>query len=182
MKIHKTTSHVRHLWLKRPFSSHLYHTWLIERGSLTARLQKRYQDFSVKSLMVCYAKPSPEEANILRLASGENALIREVLLYGNGQPVIFAHSVIPRHSLRGEWCGLGNLGNKPLGATLFANPKVRRTPLSYKKLSYNHSLYQHAVKHLKQKPTYLWARRSVFSLSCANITVTEVFLPHIMTL
>jgi chorismate--pyruvate lyase len=88
--------------------------------------------------------------------------------------------VLPRASLRGAWNGLGRLGNKPLGATLFANPKVKRTPLSYKKLTSNHALYQHAVQHLTDKPSYLWARRSIFSLSCANIMVTEVFLPQLL--
>ncbi|MDD2833203.1 MAG: chorismate lyase [Methylotenera sp.] len=179
MKVHKTSLHPRYKWLEVPFSSFLYHTWLIERGSLTARLQKRYRDFSVQSLVVRYAKPSQEELDILYLRSGDIALNREVVLYGGGKPVVFAHSVLPLRSLRGDWRGLGRLGNKPLGATLFANPKVKRTPLSYKKLTANHALYRQAVKHLHHKPIYLWARRSVFSLNCAKIMVTEVFLPYI---
>jgi len=102
------------------------------------------------------------------------------LLYGGQRPVVFAHSILPRKSLRGVWHGLGKLGNKPLGATLFANPRVKRTTLSYKKLSPNHTLYHHAVKYLTTKPASLWARRSVFSLNCATIMVTEVFLPNIL--
>ncbi|PKO46553.1 MAG: chorismate--pyruvate lyase [Betaproteobacteria bacterium HGW-Betaproteobacteria-22] len=179
MKIHKVSLHSRDQWLESPFSSSFYHSWLIERGSLTARLQKRYRDFLLQSLVIRYAKPSREEVNILRMRAGDVALNREVVLYGNGQPVVFAHSVLPRNSLRSAWRGLGKLGNRPLGATLFANHKVKRTPLSYKKLSANHALYRHAAKHLKHKPTYLWARRSVFSLNCANIMVTEVFLPNL---
>ncbi len=117
---------------------------------------------------------------MLHLAAKANALIREVLLCGEGrQPLVFAHSVLPRRSLRGAWRSLDRLGNKPLGAVLFANPKVKRAVLSYKKLSVNHVLYQTAARHLSSKPAYLWARRSVFSLNCANIMVTEVFLPNI---
>ena len=101
---------------------------------------------------------------------------------GDNQPVVFAHSVLPRTSLRGAWNGLGRLGNQLLGATLFANPKVKRTPLSYKKLTPNHALYKHAAQHLTQKPSYLWARRSIFSLNCANIMVTEVFLPQLLAI
>lgn len=160
--------------------SHLYRTWLIEKGSLTARLQQRYQHFSVKPLIVKYAKPTLDEAGLLHMTANDAALIREVFLIGNGQPVVFAHSVLPRNSLRGEWRGLGKLGNKPLGATLFANLEVKRTPLSYKKLSPNHALYQSAVNGLIDKPAFLWARRSVFNLNCANIMVTEVFLPHLV--
>jgi len=88
---------------------------------------------------------------------------------------VFAHSVLPHKSLRGRWLALSRLGNKPLGATLFANPRVKRTALSYKKLSRHHALYKHAAKGLNDKPPYLWARRSVFSLNCANIMLTEVF-------
>lgn len=98
----------------------------------------------------------------------------------NKQAVVFAHSVLPRNSLRGRWLGLSRLGSKPLGATLFANPQVTRTPLAYKKLSPHHALYLHAAKHLADKPAYLWARRSVFGLNCANIMVTEVFLPQLL--
>lgn len=181
VKIHKHSSQARYPWLKKPFSSHLYDAWLIGKGSLTARLQQRYLNFAVKPVAMKYAKPMQDEAVLLHLASYKNALIREVLLMGNNQPVVFAHSVLPRASLRGAWRGLGRLGNKPLGATLFANLKVKRTPLSYKKLSPNHALYKQAMLYLEQTPSYLWARRSIFSLNCANIMVTEVFLPHIVT-
>jgi chorismate lyase len=167
-----------------------YQPWLIGTGSLTARLQRRYVRFAVKPVAVKYAKPIQDEAALLHLPAYKAALIREVLLIGNNQPVVFAHSVLPRASLRGAWNGLGRLGTKPLGAALFANPVVKRTPLSYKKLSKNHVLYGRAVKHLQnqllntqqlvQNPTYLWARRSIFSLNCANILVTEVFLPHLL--
>jgi len=176
---HQPFNH-RARWLHKTFLTDTLGSWLIETGSLTARLQRSYDYFSVMPVMVKYAKPTQEEAVLLFQPTYKAALIREVLLMGNHQPVVFAHSVLPRTSLRGPWNGLGRLGNKPLGATLFANPKVKRTPLSYKKLTPNHLLYQHATQHLTQKPSYLWARRSIFSLNCANIMVTEVFLPQLL--
>ena len=154
--------------------------WLIDSGSLTTRLQQRYIKFAVKPVVVKYAKPIADESALLHFPAHKTALIREVLLMGNNQPVVFAHSVLPRESLRGAWNGLGRLGNKPLGATLFANPVVKRTPLSYKKLSPHHKLFQHATAHLTIKPTHLWARRSIFSLNRARILVTEVFLPQLL--
>ena len=155
-------------------------SWLIDTGSLTARLQLRYKHFAVQPVAVKYAKPIQDESALLCLPTLKTALIREVLLMGNHQPVVFAHSVLPRNSLRGSWNSLGRLGNKPLGATLFANPKVKRTPLSYKKLSPHHKIFQHATAHLTIKPTHLWARRSIFSLNCARILVTEIFLPELL--
>ena len=157
-----------------------YQPWLIDAGSLTARLQQRYTKFAVKPVAVKYAKPLQDEAALLHLPAYKAALIREVLLIGNNQPVVFAHSVLPRASLRGAWNGLGRLGNKPLGATLFANPKVKRTPLEYKKLPRHHPISMRVAEHMQTSPKALWARRSVFNLNCARILVTEVFLPQLL--
>lgn len=119
---------------------------------------------------------------LLGMRPHERALLREVCLNCDGRPVVFAHSVLPRRSLRGPWQSLGRLGNKPLGAALFANPAVIRTPLSFRKLMPGHPLYLRAASLLEMKPHCLWARRSVFMLECAAILVTEVFLPGVQVL
>jgi chorismate lyase len=179
VRIHPHYIQQRTNWLRKPFLTLAYRSWLIGESSLTARLQSAYADFSVQPTSLKFTKPMQDEATLLRLKPQQKTLVREVLLMGDNQAVVFAHSVLPLASLRGTWRGLGRLGNKPLGAALFKNPRVIRTPLSYKKLSRNHVLYQKAVKHLPIFPTYMWARRSIFSLNCANILVTEVFLPNI---
>jgi chorismate--pyruvate lyase len=170
----------REIWLNKPMLVNQLRPWLIDKGSLTARLQKQYLNFSVKPVTLKYSKPIQDEAKLLLQPSYKTALVREVLLLGDDHAVVFAHSVLPRSSLRGEWNGLGRLGSKPLGATLFANTKVKRTPLSYKKLSPNHTLYKLVAQHLNLPPGCLWARRSIFNLNCANIMVTEVFLPQLL--
>ena len=167
-------------WLKKPISAQQTQPWLIDNGSLTARLQQQFADFSVKKVSLQYTKSLRDEAKLLALKPHQYALIREVLLMGNNQPVVFAHSVLPRCALRGAWNKLGKLGNKPLGATLFANPKVKRTPLEYKKLPRHHPISIRVAEHMQILPKQLWARRSVFSLNCAKILVTEVFLPNLL--
>ncbi len=168
-------------WLKNPMQSGKYHHWLIDKGSLTARLKKKYADFLVQPVQVMSAKAFLDEASLLKMPVRQKALIREVMLMGNQQALVFAHSVLPASSLRGPWAGLRRLGSQPLGASLFANPQVKRTPLTYKKLSPQHLLYQHATQTMQVKPLYLWARRSVFSLHDARIMVTEVFLPQLLS-
>jgi chorismate--pyruvate lyase len=185
VKIQQNLSKTRQRWLYKPIQAYKLQLWLIDNGSLTARLQQRFSKFAVEPIAVKFAKPIQDEAFLLSQSNYKTALIREVLLMGDNQPVVFAHSVLPRASLRGAWNGLGRLGNKPLGATLFANRKVKRTPLSFKKLPPTHELYQHASRYLTQmpavkKPSYLWGRRSIFSLNRANIMVTEVFLPQLL--
>lgn len=167
-------------WLKNPLLSHFYRPWLVNQGSLTQRLQQRYSDFLVSPVSLRVAKPSQEEAQLLGCAMHQQALIREVILMGNGQPVVFAHSVLPQKSLSGAWQKLSGLGNQPLGATLFANPKVKRTVLSYKKLAAHHPIYGQISRYITNPPPALWSRRSVFQLKHARILVMEVFLPAVL--
>lgn len=157
-----------------------YRKWLIDDGSLTARLKVRYADFTVRPVLLKNAKAFTDESALLDLKASQHALLREVLLMGNNQPVVFAHSVLPRTSLRGAWYGLGKLGNKPLGAALFTNAKVKRTRLTYKKLPRHHPISMRLAEHVPNMPKVLWARRSVFQLNCARILVTEVFLAQLL--
>lgn len=179
MKINFKSIAAKEIWLKKPVSAGDYHRWLIDSGSLTYRLQKRHSNFQVQPISMQYAKLFNDEKKLLSFKSVQKALIRRVVLASNLEPVVFAHSVIPRNSLRGEWYNLNHLGSEPLGAALFTNPKVKRTSLAFKKLSRSHPLYQEAIKHARKPASYLWARRSIFSLNCAKILVTEVFLPSI---
>jgi chorismate lyase len=167
-------------WLSKPLNSGSLHCWLIDNGSLTARLKARYTNFVVQPVLLKNAKAFTDESALLGLKASQHALIREVMLMGNNQPVVFAHSVLPRTSLRGAWRKLGKLGKKPLGAALFGNKKVKRTPLEYKKLPRHHPISMRAAEHMHSSPKQLWARRSVFSLNCARILVTEVFLPKLL--
>jgi chorismate lyase len=180
VKIQQIRSHRRQQWLRKPMLSGAYRKWLIDNGSLTARLKARYNNFAVRPVLLKNAKAFTDESALLGLKASQHALIREVLLMGNNQPVVFAHSVLPKTSLRGPWNGLGRLGNKPLGATLFANPKVKRMPLAFKKLPRQHPISMGVAEHMQRSPKALWARRSTFSLGCAKILVTEVFLPHLL--
>jgi chorismate lyase len=180
VKIQKNLSQSRQCWLKKPMLCGAYRKWLIDDGSLTARLKARYADFAVRPVLLKNAKAFTDESALLGLKANQHALIREVLLMGNNQPVVFAHSVLPRASLRGAWKRFGKLGNKPLGAALFANSKVKRTPLEYKNLSACSPISMRVAEHLKTPPKALWARRSIFSLNCAKILVTEVFLEELL--
>lgn len=176
---------IRHMpsskWLTKPLNSGRYRTWLLENGSLTRRLQLASRSFSVKPLQSSN-RLLPEEARLLGLKPQRKALVREVFLCCNGQPAVFAHSVLPCESLQGEWQGLARLGSKPLGAALFSDPKVKRTPLEFNKLSANHALYKVAQQHLGSITEQLWARRSVFFLGASMILVTEIFLPQVLEL
>ena len=116
------------------------------------------------------------------MREGQCALRREVVLYCNQRPVVFASSILPLASLQGAWSHLGRLGSQPLGEALFADTGVLRMSLTYRKLHPHHELYQKAVDGLSQPPHFLWARRSRFMRQSLPILVTEVFLPEILRL
>lgn len=152
---------------------------LSDRGSLTRRLKTQYADFSVSPVARGLASPFPEESRALHLPPKMLAYVRDVLLIGDGHIRVFAHSVLPRSSLRGSWNGITRLGTRPLGEALFANPRIQRHGLTIRRLDARHPLYRAARRHVGLTRPYLWARRSVFCLAGRPLLVTEVFLPAI---
>ena len=182
MKILAHAHTARAHWLKTPVASGAYRHWLIDRGSLTRQLQLRCADFRVRPVRLCRARPQIDEARLLATALRSRILRREVQLHCDGAAVVFAQSILPHRSLHGGWRGLVNLGSRSLGSELFADPRVVRTQLEYRKLTRQHVLYHRATEQMKSPPPALWARRSMFRLHGAAIMVTEVFLPQVLDL
>lgn len=165
-------------WQAKVITTSILRPWLQERGSLTAKLKRQYADFSVQLYHEAWSKPHIDERQLLLLSADTQAWVREVWLMGDGKPRVFAHSVIARKDLRGSWYGLRKMGRLPLGAALFANPRVKRGALHFRKLSSAHPLHQTVAKHVTLKANQpLWARRSLFCLQRHHLLVTEVFLP-----
>ena len=156
--------------------------WLADQGSLTERISQRCADFNVDQVSLRMRPALPDERTITGLAAKERAWLRDVYLRCGTRPVIFAHSVLPTASLFGYWSHLTRLGNRSLGALLFADPLVRRSPLQFRRLDGRHFLYRRAIRDLLRPPLYLWARRSLLMSVRRRILVTEVFLPDLFEL
>lgn len=169
-------------WHDHLISNTPYRHWLQVPGSLTHALMSRCPAFNVVRLHQAAAPAHADEEDLLQLPPGRLAVVREVLLRCGESPLVFAHSVIPREGLRGPWVGLSSLGNKPLGAALFTNPRIQRHALEYKRLDRRHPLYRKASLHLDAPPATLWSRRCRFTLQGHSILVSEVFLPATLRL
>lgn len=165
-----------------PVTAAGYAHWLRDHGSLTLRIQQRSAAFSVRNVRNCLATAAHDEIALLGLPPRQKIYTREVFLYADGMPVVFAHSVTAAQHLRGAWQSLQHIGQRPLGALLFSHPLVQRAPLHYQALKPKHPLYRRAAVTLDAPPDKLWARRSLFSLHDAPLLVTEVFLPEILLL
>ena len=171
-------------WRKKPVrnaASLPFVDWLRDRNSLTSRLQARGA-FNLRVLKQGLGMPTLNEAVALGLRRRQIAWIREVALYCDGEPVVFAHTVLP-YRPRGpltRW--LARLGNRSLGALLFSHPGFQRGPLSARRLDRRDPLYRPAREALQlagTAPTTLWARRSSFTFGKQSVLVTEVFSPDL---
>lgn len=148
--------------------------WLDHSGSLTARLLALSQgEFHVEVLHQYLTLPSREEQQALAMPRRARALIREVILYGRNQPWVFARSVLPLSSLSGELRHLRKQRNRPLGAFLFSQRHLVRSPIAVAAFNIDDNDLPATV--VRQSP--LWGRRSIFTLNGKSLLVSEVFLP-----
>ena len=150
------------------------HAWLVDRGSLTARLKIRCPQFRVILLTQRLEPAQPDECRLLGLRPAQKAWVREVLLCNGSTPLVFAHSVLPRNNVRGAWNLFAGLGSGPLGDALFSNPAIARGPLSFKTINPHHSLFHRVARHTPKR--ILQARRSLFVTRHKALLVTEIFL------
>jgi chorismate--pyruvate lyase len=170
------------LWMNQALGAAAYRRWLTQGGSLTRALRAHCADFRVRRARQAVGRPITDEHQPLNIPHGRPALIREVVLYCADQALVFAHTVVPDAKLRGPWRALAKLGDRPLGAALFTDPRIVRFPMSYRHIHRHHPLHRRARDVVGTLPDRLWARRSRFKLEGQAILVTEVFLPEVLTL
>ncbi|MDO7083950.1 chorismate lyase [Pseudocolwellia sp. AS88] len=150
--------------------------WLFATGSLTARLKTHCTEFRVEVLGQEIIACSELEAND-DIAVDEQVLVREVLLYCDNKPQVFARSLLPLKSLTGEEQSLAKLGEQPLGQVLFNHPDLIRKGIEVACFKQSSALFT-LIKQLDLPTTAVWGRRSVFVLNNKPIMVAEVFLPE----
>jgi chorismate--pyruvate lyase len=154
--------------------------WLLDRASLTARLRAACcGQFRVEVREQGWRRPMLDEARTLGQRPEAYAFVREVHLMCDDEPWVFARTVIPAATLKGGRRRLANLGKRPLGAGLFADRSMRRSPVEIARLCAGQPLFARAVAPLDSAPAAIWGRRSVFRLSGAPLLVSEIFLPGI---
>lgn len=164
---------VRTPWISAP--PPLRH-WLLDRGSLTQRLMHASDgDFRVKILSQHMQRPLLSEARALRIPTCQQAIVREVILYGCNKPWVYARSVIPIKTLTGRLRRLRSLDNRPLGALLFNDRSMRRGNIEITGMKASGLIHSNSAHNAKD---YIWGRRSLFFLDQKPLLVSEIFLPE----
>ena len=151
-------------------------SWLLDPDSLTARLKTHCHQFSVELLGQQVEYCQPHEA-VAAIPAGEKVLVREVLLYCDDKPQVFARSLLPMSSLTGAEQALANLGTQSLGQVLFNNPSLERKTIEVATFDLNSSVGKLAGDLQLNVTHSLWGRRSIFVLENKPLMVAEVFLP-----
>lgn len=123
--------------------------WLLSTDSLTQRLVTASSaPLRVQIVYEGLRRPRWDEAQRLNLAPGQLAWVREVLLVSGDTPWVAARSVTPRGSAARR---LRRQGTRPLGAWLFAQGDIVRSPIE---------LSRSRVPFMAEPAR--WGRRSVF--------------------
>ena len=151
--------------------------WLFEVSSLTAKLVDLCgDDFNVRVLSQSWQSMSAEEADAMSVRHVHAALVREVLLCRKDQPLVYARTVIPATTVKGAQRRYANMGNRPLGAMLFADRTMRREEVQVARLPKEHAacLYGDCEQDI-------WGRRSVFRVAGRPLLVSEYFLPALLS-
>lgn len=151
-------------------------SWLLDPNSLTARLKSHCHHFRVELLGQRVELCQASEAVAL-IQAGEQVLVREVLLFCDEKPQVFARSLLPLSSLTGTEQALANLGTQSLGQVLFNNPSLERQSIEVSEFDRNSCVAKLAHDLQLNVASNLWGRRSIFVLENKPLMVAEVFLP-----
>ena len=135
-------------------------SWLNEPGSITSRI-KSFSNFKLKLL-----KDGPGEVDIIEddliISNYEKNNIREVVLYSDEEPLIYAKSIIPVDTIRLGLGILGNLKENPLGDILFSNSEIKKKYMLFAKFESN-------------KRTF-YGRKGIYTVKGYPFSVCEIFL------
>ena len=154
-------------------------TWLLDAGSLTARLRTICgAKFAVRVLSQYWGKPLRSEQRDLGCERGPWSFIREVYLQCDRKPIVFARTVVPATTLNKGQRRLLRLGTKPLGELLFRDRQMERDGIEVTYLMPGDVLFHRALGPAGGA-SGLWGRRCVFRLNGQPLLVNEIFLPNL---
>ncbi|XBS70027.1 chorismate lyase [Acerihabitans sp. KWT182] len=152
-------SSIQWLTVESPQPGPAERDWLMERGSMTRRLEGHCSQVSVRRGREGYVGADEPCDDIALLPASLRFWLREVVLYGDDRPWLAGRMVVPETALTGSECVLTKMGDVPLGRWLFRNGRPARDYI-----------------HLGRAGS-LWARRSCLRLNGKPLLLTELFLP-----
>tara|TARA_X000001036_G_C20635538_1_gene788912 strand:- start:781 stop:1269 length:489 start_codon:yes stop_codon:yes gene_type:complete len=135
-------------------------SWLLEQGPITKRI-KSIAEFRLELIQDELSDATDDEILFLKIDS-EEIRIREVILFGNENPMVFARTIIPNTTIEKGLKELGKIGNKPLGDILFEKDIFSKEDIVF--------------ATFKDKESLFWGRKIKYTVKDQPFSVMEVFL------
>ena len=135
-------------------------SWLNESGSITSRI-KSFSNFRLKLLRDGPGEVNAAEDDLIIKNYKENN-IREVVLFSDEEPFIYAKSILPLETIRLGLDALGNLKENPLGDILFSNPEIKKKYMLFAKFESNKRIF--------------YGRKGIYTVKGYPFSVCEIFL------
>ncbi len=152
--------------------------WLFEQGSLTQKLQQQCTDFRVKLLNKHERNLNSDELLLFGYdMQNIKVQVREVLLYCDDVPWVYAQTLMPLDHIPPAIDKLLSLGEKPLGEVIFNEPGVVRSAIEVAEFAADSHVVELISEVDKVAQHSLWGRRSTFTLDGYSLLVCEVYLP-----
>ena len=148
--------------------------WLLDMKSLSYRIR----NIAKLEIIPVDSRGSNiflNEKKVFDNKKSEHLYLREVLIYADKLPIMYARTVLPSKYLRGFWHKIKKLKNKPLADIVFDRKMIIRSDFKFKKPSINDN-FSRKIKMLNLKKTKILAtRQSTFKNKNEKAVLTEVF-------
>lgn len=134
--------------------------WLLHTDSLTQKLQRQCQRLSVQITAEGWQQRG-KISEFFANTPSEKVWVREVVLYCDGLPCIFAQTLLPEETVEKVAKAVLTLGDTPIGLWLFPQHPQRLN-----------------LEWRQDEKTGLYARRSPLLLKGYPLAIYELFLPQ----
>ena len=151
--------------------------WLLDTKSLSYRIR------SIAKLEIIPVETRGSnifvnEKKVFDNIKSEHLYLREVLIYADRLPIMYARTILPSKYLRGFWHKIRSLNNKPLADIVFER-MIIRSRFKFKKPSINDN-FSKRIKMFDLKNTKILAtRQSTFKNKNEKVLLTEVFFNNL---
>ena len=160
MKLKQISQWISYEAMNAQLKNKIIKSWLLEEGPITKRIESN-EKFELKLLRDDLGNVNKLDRSFLGHLNGDMK-IREVILYGNQNPRVYAQSIIPVETINKGLSKLGKLGTKPLGDILFEKNIFKKENTVFAKF--------------KDKKNIFWGRKTKYHVKNKPFSVMEVFL------
>ncbi|MDA1338786.1 MAG: chorismate lyase [Methylophilales bacterium] len=148
--------------------------WLANKKSLSKRV-KNIARFEIVQVRPTIKKFLRIEVGKFKNFKSTRLYLREVMIYADGQPIMYARTVTPKINLRGFWGRMKRLKDNPLSDIVFEQKVIKRSSFAYRIYSKNDNLSKSVRRIGHDDSNILVSRQSVFDYNKKEALLTEVF-------